>query len=79
MAAQTGHYIRQSDRQGETERYYGGSGISFVLVYKLSRFGGNAADVLNTLQIMQDFGVRSIRIYPDTPEKITVHAEQARV
>lgn len=29
-------------------------GISYVLVYKLSRFGRNAADVLNTLQIMQD-------------------------
>ena len=35
-------------------------GISFVLVYKLSRFGRNAADVLNTLQIMQDFGVNLI-------------------
>ena len=40
----------QSDRDG----------ISFVLVYKLSRFGRNAADVLNTLQIMQDFGVNLI-------------------
>ena len=35
-------------------------GVSFVLVYKLSRFGRNAADVLNTLQIMQDFGVNLI-------------------
>ena len=32
-------------------------GISYVLVYKLSRFGRNAADVLNTLQIMQDYSV----------------------
>ena len=40
----------QSDRDG----------ISFVLVYKLSRFGRNAADVLNTLQIMQDFGANLI-------------------
>lgn len=35
-------------------------GISYVLVYKLSRFGRNAADVLNTLQIMQDYGVNLI-------------------
>lgn len=35
-------------------------GISFVLVFKLSRFGRNAADVLNSLQLMQDFGVNLI-------------------
>ena len=34
--------------------------VSFVLVFKLSRFGRNAADVLNTLQIMQDHGVNLI-------------------
>ena len=34
--------------------------VSFVLVFKLSRFGRNAADVLATLQIMQDFGVNLI-------------------
>ena len=34
--------------------------VSFVLVYKLSRFGRNAADVLSTLQIMQDYGVNLI-------------------
>ena len=34
--------------------------ISFVLVFKLSRFGRNAADVLSTLQTMQDFGVNLI-------------------
>ena len=34
--------------------------ISFVMVFKLSRFGRNAADVLSTLQIMQDFGVNLI-------------------
>ena len=34
--------------------------VSFVLVFKLSRFGRNAADVLNSLQIMQDFGVNLI-------------------
>ena len=38
----------------------GKDGISFVLVFKLSRFGRNAADVLSTLQIMQDFGVNLI-------------------
>lgn len=31
--------------------------VSYVLVYKLSRFGRNAADVLNNVQIMEDYGV----------------------
>ena len=35
-------------------------GVSYVLVFKLSRFGRNAADVLATLQVMQDFGVNLI-------------------
>ena len=35
-------------------------GISYVLVFKLSRFGRNAADVLSSLQLMQDFGVNLI-------------------
>lgn len=34
--------------------------IDYVLVFKLSRFGRNAADVLNSLQKMQDFGVNLI-------------------
>ena len=34
--------------------------VDFVLVYKLSRFGRNAADVLNSLQLMQDYGVNLI-------------------
>ena len=38
----------------------GRDGVSFVLVFKLSRFGRNAADVLNSLQLMQDFGVNLI-------------------
>ena len=38
----------------------GKDGISFVLVFKLSRFGRNAADVLSTLQVMQDLGVNLI-------------------
>ena len=35
-------------------------GVAYVLVFKLSRFGRNAADVLSTLQVMQDFGVNLI-------------------
>lgn len=35
-------------------------GVDFVLVFKLSRFGRNAADVLNSLQYIQDFGVNLI-------------------
>ena len=30
----------------------GKDGVDFVLVFKLSRFGRNAADVLSSLQIM---------------------------
>ena len=37
-------------------------GVSYVLVFKLSRFGRNAADVLSSLQTMQDFGVNLICI-----------------
>lgn len=35
-------------------------GVDFILVFKLSRFGRNAADVLNSLQYIQDFGVNLI-------------------
>ena len=35
-------------------------GIQYILVFKLSRFGRNAADVLNSLQYIQDFGVNLI-------------------
>ena len=34
--------------------------VSFVLVFKLSRFGRNAADILNSLQLMQDYGVNLV-------------------
>ena len=34
----------------------GKDGVCYVLVFKLSRFGKNAADVLSSLQVMQDFG-----------------------
>ncbi len=38
----------------------GKDNVDFVLVFKLSRFGRNAADVLSSLQTMQDFGVNLI-------------------
>ena len=38
----------------------GKDGISYVLVFKLSRFGRNAADVLSSLQFMQDHDVNLI-------------------
>lgn len=38
----------------------GKDGVSYVMVFKLSRFGRNAADVLNSLQLMQDYGVNLI-------------------
>ena len=34
--------------------------VDYVLVFKFSRFGRNAADVLNSLQLMQDYGVNLI-------------------
>lgn len=39
--------------------------VEFVLVFKLSRFGRNAADVLSSLQRMQDFGVNLICVEDD--------------
>ena len=35
-------------------------GVDYILLFKLSRFGRNAADVLNSLQYIQDFGVNLI-------------------
>ena len=35
-------------------------GVEYILVFKLSRFGRNAADILNSLQYIQDFGVNLI-------------------
>ena len=37
-------------------------GVCYVLVFKLSRFGRNAADVLSSLQTMQDNGVNLIAV-----------------
>ena len=38
----------------------GKDNVDYVLVFKLSRFGRNAADVLSSLQRIQDFGVNLI-------------------
>ena len=51
---------RMQFRQMMEDVKSGKDNISYVLVFKLSRFGRNAADVLSTLQIMQDFGVNLI-------------------
>ena len=40
--------------------------VSYVLVFKLSGFGRHAADVLATLQVMQDFGVNLIGVEDGT-------------
>ena len=36
--------------------------VDYVLVFKLSRFGRNTADVLNNLQIMEDYGVSLLAV-----------------
>lgn len=36
--------------------------IEYILVYKLSRFGRNAADILNSLEFVQSYGVNLICI-----------------
>ncbi len=40
----------------------GGMQIDYILVYKLSRFGRNAADILSSLQTVQDYGVNLISV-----------------
>lgn len=39
-----------------------GLAIDYILVYKLSRFGRNAADILNSLEFVQSYGVNLICI-----------------
>lgn len=51
---------RSSFNRMMTDIKTGKDDVSYVLVFKLSRFGRNAADVLSTLQVMQDFGVNLI-------------------
>ena len=36
--------------------------ISFVLVFKLSRFGRNAADVLKSMQLLSDYGIDLVSV-----------------
>lgn len=36
--------------------------ISFVLVFKLSRFGRNAADILKSLQTLEDYGIDLVSV-----------------
>lgn len=36
--------------------------VNYILVFKLSRFGRNTADVLNTLEILEDYGVSLIAV-----------------
>lgn len=36
--------------------------ISFVLVFKLSRFGRNAADVLKSMQVLTDYGIDLVSV-----------------
>ena len=36
--------------------------VDYVLVFKLSRFGRNTADVLSNLQLMQDYGVNLLAV-----------------
>lgn len=37
-------------------------GIAFVLVFKLSRFGRNAADIMRSLQTLSDFGIDLVSV-----------------
>ena len=61
-AGKSGKSIEGRDEFGQMmeDIKSGKDGVSYVLVYKLSRFGRNAADVLSTLQVMQDYGVNLI-------------------
>ena len=40
----------------------GGLQVDYILVYKLSRFGRNAADILNSLALIQDYDVNIISV-----------------
>ena len=50
----------------------GKDGVAYVLVFKLSRFGRNAADVLSTLQVMQDWANHLDRILTMSGEQLLV-------
>ena len=53
---------RPSFRQMLRDIEDGVDDVDFVLVMKLSRFGRNASDVLNSLQLMQDCDVNLISV-----------------
>ena len=36
--------------------------VDFVLVFKLSRFGRNAADILRSLQVLEDYGINLVSV-----------------
>ncbi|MDU1535892.1 MAG: recombinase family protein [Cutibacterium avidum] len=44
------------------EEIKSGVHVDYVLVFKLSRFGRNAADALSSLQLMQDFGTNLVYV-----------------
>ena len=46
-------------------------GVSFVLVFKLSRFGRNAADILNSLRTMNLYGVHLICVEDKIDSSLT--------
>lgn len=50
----------------------GKDGGDFVLVFKLSRFGRNAADVLSSLQLMQDYGVNLICVEDIAEDEVEI-------
>lgn len=50
----------QRFRQMLDDIQLGKDNVEYVLVFKLSRFGRNAADALYSLQLMRDFGVNLI-------------------
>lgn len=62
-AGKSGKFIegRPAFKQMLSDIEYG-LGIDYVLVYKLSRFGRDAADILNSLEHIQSFGVNLICI-----------------
>ena len=37
--------------------------IDYILVYKLSRFGRNAADILNSLEFVQSYGISNSTVW----------------
>lgn len=47
-------------------------GVDYVLVFKLSRFGRNAADVINSLQFLQDYGVNLLCVEDGIDRKSVV-------